>query len=111
MPAEFVLPPTPATSASPPTAATSASGSGAATPKRALKLPNNVKAAPLGVVRVFAPQPSETTSATSATIRTTAAVTSTPTASLIAAKTGRQVGASLRVFGPGLRGALRVTRL
>jgi hypothetical protein len=69
-----------------------------------LKLPRQQRPAPLG------PPTIDYTSATFATIPTIAAVTSSPAQSLITAKTGRQVGSGPRVFGPGLRTAVRVVR-
>jgi hypothetical protein len=88
------------------------SASGTARPAVPLRLPNNVKAVPLDPFdqTSLAPRTSELTSVTSATIPTIAAVTSRPTQSLIAAKTGRQASAGPRVFGPGQRVAFRVTR-
>ena len=65
----------------------------------ALKLPQLRKAAPL----------TDYTSDTTATIPTIAAVFSTPGLSLIAAKTGIQIGRGPRFFGGG-RTAVRVVR-
>ena len=76
----------------------------ASQPVAALRLPRQQRAAPLGG------QTTDYSSATFATVPTMASVTSSPTQSLIAAKTGMQVGPGQRVIGPGSRVALRVLR-
>ena len=73
-------------------------------PVASLRLPRQQRAAPLGS------QTTDYSSATFATVPSMASVTSSPTQSLITAKTGMQVGPGQRVIGPGSRVALRVLR-
>jgi hypothetical protein len=79
-------------------------GGGSVNPTGPLKLPHQLRPAPLG------PPTIDYRSATLATIPTIAAVTSSPAQSLITAKTGRQLGSGPHVFGPGSRTAVRVVR-
>jgi hypothetical protein len=83
-------------------------------PSSPLRLPLQAKAAPLGFQTMgltAASRGPELTSATSATIATTASVISKPAQSLIASKTGLQRSAGQRVFGPGQRAGIRVVRI
>jgi hypothetical protein len=98
----------------PPNKATSSAAIAEVISGSALRLPAQRAAAPLGfqtMVANAAPRSPDLTSATQATIPTTAAVISRPTQCLIAAKTGFQGGAGLRVFGPGQRAGIRVVRM
>jgi hypothetical protein len=73
-------------------------------PVVSLRLPRQQRAVPLGSLTT------DFSSATFATVPSLAAVKSSPTQSLIGAKTGVQTGPGSRVLGPGSRVALRVLR-
>jgi hypothetical protein len=72
--------------------------------KRSLKLPPQLKAAPLGSLST------DYSGATFATVPSVAAVVSKPTQSLVGAKTGIQIGPGRYVLGSGGRIGLRVFR-